>query len=109
MTELPTTEGTAVPNPLEARRAEVAQYEKNIQVYTALAATLPTEYPAHLEKYRTATDRHAAAAEITNLDDVQLLADLWYGDDCRRLVRSEIVEMRKAKAILTMLEAEAGN
>ena len=74
-----------------------------------MAATLPTEYPAHLEKYRNATDHHAAAAEIVDLNDVQLIADLWYGDDCRRLVRSEIIEMRKAKAILAMLEADAGN
>jgi hypothetical protein len=109
MTELPTTEGNLIPNPLEARRLEVAQYEKNIQLYTNLAATLPTEYPAHLEKYRNATDRHSAVAEIVDLNDVQLIADLWYGDDCRRLVRSEIIEMRKAKAILAMLEADAGN
>lgn len=94
------------PSPLEMRRAEVAQYQQNIEVFKALVEQLPSELPAHLEQYRNRADRHAAAAEIEDLDDVTLLSDVWFHDDCKARVRSETVEMRKAQAILSALEAQ---
>jgi len=96
---------TSNPTPLEARRAEVAQYQQNIDTFKVLAEQLPSELPAHLEQYRNRTDRHQAAAEIEDLDDVTLLSDVWFHDDCKARVRSETVEMRKALAILSVLEA----
>lgn len=96
---------TSNPTPLEARRAEVAQYQQNIDTFKVLAEQLPSELPAHLEQYRNRTDRHQAAAEIEDLDDVTLLSDVWFHDDCKARVRSETVEMRKAQAILSVLEA----
>jgi hypothetical protein len=33
---------------LEARRAEVAQYEANIAMYNAILSTLPASWPAEL-------------------------------------------------------------
>ena len=91
--------------PLQAREAEVAQYEVNIAMYTAILATLPTEWPAHLIEYRDAADRHAVAAKIHDMDDVNLLSKLWYADQCYAAIRSETVEMNKAKAILTVLQS----
>jgi hypothetical protein len=96
---------TENPTPLEMRRAEVAQYQQNIEVFTQLIATLPSELPAHLEQYRSRTDRHAAAAEIEDMDDVVLVSDVWFHDELKARVRSETVEMRKAQAILSVLEA----
>ena len=93
--------------PLEARRAEVAQYQANIAMYESISATLPTEWPDHLLQYKTATDRHATIGQVENLDDVALLSDLWTGDDCRKAIRTETLEMRKASAILAVLEAQA--
>lgn len=93
------------PSPIESRRMEVAQYQANIDTFNALLQTLPSELPPHLEQYRTRTDRHAAAAEIEDLDDVTLLSDVWFHDECKARVRSETVEMRKAQAILSVLEA----
>jgi hypothetical protein len=93
--------------PLEARIAEVAQYKANIALYTSMLANLPTEYPAHLEQYRGATDKHTTIGQIENLDDVLLLSDLWAGDDCKKAIRTETVEMRKAQAILNVLESQA--
>jgi hypothetical protein len=93
--------------PLEIRTAEVAQYQANITLYTTMLANLPTEYPAHLEQYRGAVDKHAVAGQIEDLDDVLLLSDLWTADDCRKAIRTETVEMRKAQAILNVLEAQA--
>ena len=92
--------------PLEARRLEVAQYEQNIAMYTAIYETLPHEWPEHLEPHRGAKDRHAEADKVEDLEDVELLSKLWYSDDVHKAIRSETVEMTKAKAILDFMEAQ---
>jgi hypothetical protein len=90
---------------LETRRAEVAQYEANIAMFEAIYAELPHDWPEHLLKYRGASNQHASADEVESLEDVELLAQLWYADECHKAIRSETVEMTKAKAILAALEA----
>ena len=90
---------------LEARIAEVAQYETNIAMYTSMLANLPTEWPAHLQQYKGATDKHSIIGNISNLDDVELLSDLWTADDCVKAIRTETLEKRKAQAILTVLQS----
>ena len=94
-------------SPLEARRAEVAQYDANIAMYQTILATLPTEWPAHLEQYKGAKDEHEAAAKVDDLDDVVLLSQLLYADRCRKAIRAEMLERTKAAAILAVLEAQA--
>lgn len=91
---------------IEFRKQEIADYQKNIDNFTAIIATLPSELPAHLEQYRSRKDKHAAAAEISDLNDVALLSDVWFRDELEGRIRSEIVEMRKSQAILTILEAQ---
>ena len=91
---------------LEARIAEVAQYEANIAMYTSMLANLPTEYPTHLQQYKGATDKHSVIGNISNLDDVELLSDLWTADDCVKAIRTETLEKRKAQAILAVLQAQ---
>jgi hypothetical protein len=91
--------------PLEARRLEVAQYQQNIAMFTAIAGGLPTEWPARLEKYRGAKNKHEVVDEVEDMADVQLLSQLWYADECHKAIRSETVEMTKAAAILAVLEA----
>jgi hypothetical protein len=93
--------------PLEARRAEVAQYDANIAMYQSILATLPTEWPARLEQHRGAKNEHEAAAKVDDLDDVVLLSQLLYADRCRASIRSEMLERTKAAAILAVLEAQA--
>ena len=92
--------------PLEARKSEVAQYEANIAMYEAIKATLPDweTAPTHLLELRTSANKHEAASKVANLADVELLAKLWYSDDCSAAIRSEIVELAKAKAILSILD-----
>lgn len=97
------TPATAV----ELRAAEVAQYEANIAMYTAIIESLPTEWPTRLLEYRTATDKHAVIATVDDMEDVNLLSQLWYADQCYAAIRSETVEMNKAKAILVVLQAKA--
>jgi hypothetical protein len=95
---------TAQPTPLEMRIAEVAQYEANIAMFKAILATLPTEWPDHLVQYKGAANKHETSAQIQNLNDVELISKLWYADECFASIRSEMVEMQKAKAILAVLQ-----
>lgn len=90
---------------IELRRQEVEQYQTNIDNFTAVLATLPSELPERLQSYRNRKDKHQAAAEIENLDDVQLLSNVWFHDELKARIRSEIVEKAKAQAILAVLEA----
>jgi hypothetical protein len=90
--------------PLEARMAEVAQYEANIAMYTTMLASLPTEWPAHLAQYKDAKDKHAVIGKITDLNDVELVSDLWMADDCVKAIRTETLEKRKAEAILKVMQ-----
>ena len=91
--------------PLEARIAEVAQYEANIQLYKNMLANLPTEWPARLTEYKDATDKHAVIGKIADLNDVNLLSDLWTADDCVKAIRTETLEKRKAEAILKVMQS----
>ena len=91
---------------IQSRAEEVEQYQNNIDMFFIIAYGLPSELPPHLEQYRNRTDRHQAAAEIMNVDDLQTLSDVWMHDEMQARIRSEMVEMRKAMAIKTALEAQ---
>jgi len=92
-------------SPLDARRAEVAQYEANIALYKTILLSLPTEYPGHLIQYKNAANKHDVVASVENIQDVELLSKLWYADECIKFIRTETLEMTKAKSILSVLEA----
>lgn len=98
---------TIEPTPLELRAAEVAQYSANIEMYKAIAVNLPSEWPDRLLQYKTVSDKHATIATIDDLDDVELVSDLWAYDAAQAAIRTETVEKRKAEAILTVLQAQA--
>jgi len=90
---------------IEMRQLEVADYQAAINLYTAIAATLPSEYPSHLAEHKGASDKHAVIATIEDLADVELLSDLWAYDDAQAAIRANTVEKRKAEAILAALQA----
>lgn len=87
----------------QIREQEVATYQENIARYQAILATLPTEWPARLLQHRDAVNQHDEIAKVENLDDVELLSKLWYADQCKKFIRTETLEMTKAKAILNTL------
>lgn len=87
----------------QIREAEVAQYTKNIEMFTTILATLPTEWPSHLEQYRGSKNQHDDIASVEDLDDVELLSKLWYADEVKKAIRTETVERTKAQAILNIL------
>jgi hypothetical protein len=90
--------------PLETRRLEVEAYTQNIAMYTALYETLPHEWPAHLEQYRSMNE-HEAAALVDDINDVVLLSQLFQSDNVYKAIRTEILERTKAAGILAMMES----
>jgi DNA integrity scanning protein DisA with diadenylate cyclase activity len=90
---------------IEMRQTEVAEYQRNIDTFTAILQTLSPTLPEHLEPYRNRTDKHVAIAEIANLDDVATLSDVWHYAELSARIRTELLEQRKSQAILTYLEA----
>jgi hypothetical protein len=97
------TEETQV-TPLQARIAEVAQYEANIALYQTILETLPTEWPERLLQYRGAKNQHDTIAGVASAD-VELLSKLWYADECVKAVKTETLELTKSKAVLDVLQA----
>lgn len=93
-------------NSIQARESEVAQYQQNVVMYQAILATLPTEWPEHLLQYKGASHQHDAIAGIEDMEDVELISQLWYADDCKKLIRTETLEMTKSNAILQALKAQ---
>lgn len=100
-----TVENVNEKTPLQYREEEVAQYQKNIDLYTSIANNTPSEWPAHLLQFKGSRNKHADIAAIEDLDDVLLVSDLWAHDDAVAAIRTETVEMRKAQAILDALKA----
>jgi hypothetical protein len=90
--------------PLQARIAEVTQYEANIALYKTILETLPTEWPERLLQYKGAKNQHDVIADVDSTD-VELLSKLWYADECHKAIKTETLELTKAKSILTVLQA----
>lgn len=85
------------------REQEVAMYTRNIDMYKAMADSLPSEWPEHLISLKDATNRHEAIATIEDLDDVELVSKLWARMNAVALCRSEFVERAKSQAFLDHL------
>lgn len=98
---------TPVFDPITIRAAEVAQYEANIAMYTAIAAALPSVWPEHLAYLKGSKTQHESIIAVDDLDEVALIGDLWAHDAAQAAIRAETVELAKAKAILAFLEAQA--
>ena len=92
------------PTPIELRQQEVAQYDANIALYQTILAGLPTEWPAHLERFKGRRDHQQAVTECDEVD-VELLSKLLYMEQVVNSIRAEQLERTKAAAILAALEA----
>ena len=97
------TEQTQV-TPLQARIAEVAQYEANIALYQTILETLPTEWPERLLQHRGTKNQHDVIAFVDSAD-VELLSKLWYADECAKAIKTETLELTKSRAVLDVMQA----
>ena len=89
---------------IDARQAEVDQYDTNVALYTTILDTLPSEWPARLEQFKTRKDHQQAVTECDEAD-VELLAQLLYMEQVKASIRAEKLERTKAAAILAALKA----
>ena len=92
-------------DPIQLRRDEIAQYDANIAMYQQILAALPQEWPEDLVKHRNPKNQHTAIDAVPE-EHIGLVAQLWYADDVRHLIRTETLERTKAAAILSVLEAK---
>jgi len=93
--------------PLESRRQEVAQYDANIAMYQTIIDTLPSDWPDRLAGFKGRKDHQQAVTEAQP-EDVELLAQLLFREQCHASLLAEKLERTKAAAILAVLEAQQG-
>lgn len=87
--------------PKQARQLEVDAYEKNITTYITLLATLDGAWDKDLAHLK-GVEPHDAARQCP-MDKLERLAVLQQFDQVTNLLKTEIVECAKAKAILNIL------
>jgi hypothetical protein len=97
MTENNQTELT----PKQIRQLEVDAYKKNIDTYQALLLTLDGQWDDDLIHLKDVEPQ--AAARQCSMDRLERLAVLQQFDQVTNLLKTEIVEYNKAKAILNIL------
>jgi len=87
---------------LEIRQAEVDSYSANVGVYTTLLATLDGNWDTDLIHLKNIEAQEAA--KQCPMDRLERLAVLQQYDQVTNLLKTEIVERAKAKAILNILK-----
>lgn len=85
----------------QIRQMEVDSYEANIAVYRTLLDTLDGNWDADLIQFKN-LPAHDAAKQCP-LDRIERLAALQQYEQVSGLLRTEILECSKAKAILNIL------
>lgn len=94
-------ETTAKLTPKQIRQAEVDAYKNNIDIYTALLATLDGDWDDDLISLKT-LEPHEAARQCP-MDRLNRLAVLQQFEQVTNLLKTETVEHAKANAILNVL------
>ena len=87
--------------PKQVRQAEVDSYKQNIATYNKLLATLDGNWDADLIHLKGLESQEAARQ--CPMDKLARLAVLQQFDQATNLLKTEIVECAKAKAILDIL------
>ena len=93
------------PSLIELRQAELASYDANVQLYTALLATLDGNWDADLHHLKVLEPQEAARQ--CPMDRLERLAVLQQHDQVSNLLKTETVERAKSAAILAVLMSQA--
>jgi hypothetical protein len=95
------TEATTPLTPKEVRQMEVDSYKANIDIYTALLATLDGNWDSDLIHLKDIEGQEAARQ--CPMDRLERLSVLQQFEQVTNLLKTETVEYNKAKAILNIL------
>lgn len=95
------TEATTPLTPKQVRQMEVDSYKANIDIYTALLATLDGNWDSDLVHLKGVESQEAARQ--CPMDRLERLAVLQQFEQVTNLLKTETVEHSKAKAILNIL------
>jgi hypothetical protein len=95
------TEATTPLTPKQVRQMEVDSYKANIDIYTALLATLDGNWDSDLIHLKGVEGQEAARQ--CPMDRLERLAVLQQFEQVTNLLKTETVEHSKAKAILNIL------
>jgi hypothetical protein len=96
-----TTENTTSLTPKQVRQIEVDSYKTNIDTYKALLKTLDGDWDADLIHLKDLEPQEAARQ--CSMNRLDRLAVLQQFDQVTKLLKTEIVECAKAKAILDII------
>ena len=95
----------AVALTLYIREREKVSYQKNIDNYTKILATLPTDdWPEALVQY--ANTPVEFIPQSVSLDDILVITDYQYRDRLRILLRTEHMELNKVTRLHAVAAAE---
>jgi hypothetical protein len=86
---------------IKQRETEIANYQINIDNYTAMIGMLP-KWTEVLLAYRTADP--VGFINDWSFEDIQLLSDLQFKDKLERTLLTERLEQRKATFVLKALQ-----
>ena len=86
----------------EVRILEIASYTENIRIYEKLLTTLDGNWDKDLVQFKGMESQDAARQ--CPLDRLDRLAVLQQYDQATNLLKTEIVECAKAKAILAIMD-----
>jgi len=84
------------------REQEIESYQLNIDNYTHILSTMPTEYPDRLLVYKDAPP--VDLVNTLSFEDIQLLSDLQFRDRLQKTLVTEKLEQRKARLVLEALQ-----
>ena len=95
------TEQTAPLTPKQSRQAEVDAYNTNIDVYTTLRSNLDGNWDSDLVHLKDLD--HMEAIRQCPLERIDRLSELLQYEQISFVLKTEIIERNKAKAILDIL------
>jgi hypothetical protein len=87
---------------IKQREADIANYQVNIDNYTAIIDMLPTELPSRLVEHRNTAP--VDLIKTFSFHDIQLLSDFQFRDKLSKMLLTERLEQRKSAFVLKALQ-----
>ena len=89
---------------MDARKADIASYQVNIDNYSAILKMIPQALPVELEVYRQ--QPIDGLIGTLPLDQIVAISDMQFRDKLSHTLIVEMLEQRKSAFILSAIEAQ---